>query len=243
MYVLNSLGPGIEARVYWARGGPSALQEAVSTGALTEAMAARIAREMPLLALEDVVGLVGFERFEDAASEPLVTETQLAVLEGKSDLVWSRQELLERWMQLRWVVHGHHAMVPSDALARAARDTELQGYCCDDVTVRGRTLHVSVPPIAGVTLPDARGRDWLVADMLISSEGDGQQWRVLLEAPSDTPQQQAVAGLRIDWPAGTSVHEALDRFVREAAPGVDWRGAWRWILGVLLAHQPPPARA
>ncbi|NBC40454.1 hypothetical protein [Corallococcus exiguus] len=215
----------------------------MSDGALSEAMALRIAREMPLLALEDVVGRVGFERFQDAELDPLVTETQLAVLEGKTDLVWSRQELLERWMQLRWGAHGHHSMVMSDALARTARSTELQGYNCDDVTVRGRTLHVPVPPVAGITLPDATGRDWPVADMLIASEGDGQQWCVLLEAPGDTPQQQTVAAIRIDWPAGVSVGEALDRFDKEAAPGVDWRAAWRWILGVMLARQPPPAQA
>jgi hypothetical protein len=40
-----------------------------------------------------------------------------------------------------------------------------------------------------------------------------------------------------------SVSEALDRLDKEAAPGVDWRGAWRWIRGVVLARQSQPAKA
>ncbi|NNC17649.1 hypothetical protein HJC22_18180 [Corallococcus exiguus] len=245
MHVLNWLGPGIEARVYWVRGGPVALQEAEEAGRLSASSARRIAVEMPLLALEEAVWRVGFERFRDAEQDPRVVRTQRAALADASEmeLVAARQELLERWMQLRWEVHGRHSMEVPDELARTARNTEVHGYNSDAVTVRERTLHVSVPLVAGITLPDASGRNWPVADMLIASEGDGEQWRVLLEAPEDTPRRQTIAAIRIDWPANVSVGEALDQFDREAAPGVDWRGAWRWILGVVLARQSPPAQA
>ncbi|WP_147450284.1 hypothetical protein [Corallococcus carmarthensis] len=198
---------------------------------------------MPLLALEDAVRRVGFERFQDAELDPLVTETQRAVLADAADLTMSCRELLERWMQLRWAAHGRHSVTVPNALALAVRGMELHGYTCNDVTVPELTLHVSVPLVAGITLPDASGRDWPVTDMLIASEGNGRQWRVLLEAPGDAPQRQTIAAVRIDWPSGVSVDEAVDRHAREAAPGVDWRGAWRWILGVVLARQSSQTQA
>ncbi|NBD09255.1 hypothetical protein [Corallococcus silvisoli] len=208
-------------------------------------MALRIAREMPLLALEEAAWRVGYDWFWDVEHDQHVAATQRAVLADASarELVAARQVLLERWMQLRWAAHGQHSMVVSEELARTARTTECLGYTCDDVTVRERTLHVSVPGAVGITLPDDRGRDWPVADMLIASEGDGRQWRVMLEAPSDNPRQQTIAAVMIRWPVGATVGEALDHFDREGVPGIDWRGVWQWMLGVLLTRHPPPTQA
>ncbi|NNB90521.1 hypothetical protein [Corallococcus exiguus] len=243
MHVLNWVGPDIEARVYWGRGGPSALQAAVQAGELSVPDALRLGRQMPLLALEDTVMRVGFERFHDSELDPLLMETKLAVLADESEVMEVRKLLLKRWMQLRWAAHGQHSLEVSESLARAARSTALTGDNCDDATVRERTLHVLVPHVAAITLPDGRGRDWPVTDMLIASEDGGQQLRVLLEAPGDAPDRQTIAAIRMDWPTGMSIGEALEQHEKEAVPGIDSRTVWRWILGILLARQPMRASA
>jgi hypothetical protein len=240
MNLLEWPGPSEKARLYWTRGGPAALVDAVKAGQLDPDDSVVLGRELVLIALEEAVDRLGFERLRDVELDKHLVATQMDVLAHPDEVPAMRRLLVQRWMHLRWLAHGRSTFTVSPDVAREARGDSLMAMECAAFAFP-RMLHLRVPLAAELALPDGRGGQWPVTDILLSSEEGGQRLRLLLEAPWKERGRQSTVVSALDWPQDATVAEAFQRHGPRAVPGVDWQGAWRLALAGVLAGQARPA--
>ncbi|MCP3065771.1 hypothetical protein LXT21_44095 [Myxococcus sp. K38C18041901] len=250
MYVLTAaMYPEATSR-YAALGSPAqalaALRRDVATGNLSNDDADAIAMGLPLVAMEESARRTGYLRLQEA----LNADETWAAIEAATGadplrLGQLQRRLPQMWMRSVWHGTGRQQLAVSLADAPRLQHLELHGYTTDDVRLPGdsRAVHIPVPPAAALVVPDAHGRKWLAAHLLIVEEpAPRRMWRLCLEAGTLDP-APARHVIVMDLPARTRLDTAVQRHHEKAVRGLDWRPIWTWALGAVLTQSPPTSRA